>query len=112
MTYKPNTPFSTAMFVLIPTETKVMGVLKKTYPSQGLLIFGSFKTFGGTERVTDGVYSVEDTAVIETWYTPIIKADCRVKVGDALYEVIGTPENIEMRNQYTKFKVRRVAGGA
>ena len=29
-----------------------------------------------------------------------------------LYEVIGTPENIEMRNQYSVVKVRRVSGGA
>jgi hypothetical protein len=28
------------------------------------------------------------------------------------YEVMGSPENIEMRNQYLVCKVRKVSGGA
>ena len=90
----------------------MQGVVKKQFPAQGVLFFGSFKTFGGTERSNDGLYTVEDTASIETWYNPKIKANCRVKLGDAVYEIIGVPENINMRNQYCKIKVRRVVGGA
>ena len=71
------------------------------------------KTFGGTERTNNDVVTIEDTAVIETWYRPDIKADCRIQNADGkTYEVIGTPENINMRNQILKFKIRAVSGGA
>ena len=52
--------------------------------------------------------------MIETWYRPDVTAKCRIKVmqtGD-VYEIIGKPENINMRNQYLKFKVQAVEGGA
>lgn len=114
--YKPQTPFSVAFRLLIPSVTKKVGVEAKSYPdaNSGLLFYGSFRTFGGTERNVNGVYSVENTAVIETWFRPDIKANCRVYVpqNGATYEIMGDPENIDMRNQYLKFKVKQVKGGA
>ena len=102
------------LMLLKPVSEKVQGVLKKTYPAQGILFYGSFKTYGGTERDVNGVYSIEDTAVIECFFRPDIKSNCRISVPQtgAVYEIIGEPENINMRNQFMKFKVRRIAGGA
>lgn len=102
------------LMLLKPVSVKVQGVLKKTYPAQGILFYGSFKTYGGTERDVNGVYSIEDTAVIECFFRPDIKSNCRINVPQtgAVYEIIGEPENINMRNQFMKFKVRRIAGGA
>lgn len=108
--FKPNT-FSTPMLLKKPTYTKSYGVETKTF-AEGVLIFGSFKTYGGTERDVNGVWSVEDTAVVETWYRPDITSECVLDVGGSLYEIWGEPENIEKRNQFLKFKVRRYAGGA
>lgn len=114
--FKPSAVFSVAMKLLIPEYSEVLGVPTKTFPdaSDGIRFNGSFKTYGGTERDVNGLYSVEDTAYIETWYTPEIKSDCRIYVmaTGAIYEIIGEPENIELRNQFMKFKVRRVKGGA
>lgn len=114
--YKPFAPFSAALILLEPTESTVSGVLKKTFPAvkDGITFHGSFRAFGGTDRTVNGVYSVEDTAEIETWYRPDITSDCRVYVPQtgATYEILGEPENIQLRNQYLKFKVRRVKGGA
>ncbi|MCF0238514.1 MAG: hypothetical protein HUK24_07920 [Sphaerochaetaceae bacterium] len=59
--------FNVPIKVLVPTCTKVSGVLKKTYPDDGFLIFVSFKSFGGTERDVNGVYSIEDTADFSTY---------------------------------------------
>lgn len=113
--YRPLSPFNVAAYLLKPTKETVKGVTVKTYPADGELLYCSFKTYGGTEQVKDGGYVVIDTANIETWFRPDIKADCRIVLADQpekVYEVIGEPENIEMRNQFLKFKVKRVAGGA
>lgn len=115
MAYKPPTRFNTPMFLLIPTVTSINGVSKKTYPNpnDGLLFYGSFRTFGGTDIVENGVYSVKATATIDTWYNPSFSSECRVALeSGALYEIIGEPENIEMLNQYLRFKVERLKGKA
>lgn len=118
------------LILLIPKKvTKVNGVNKKEYPTieEALsvkdkkgnsinLFFGSFKTYQGTfikESNINGLFSIEDTANIETWYRPDIASNCRIaRASDnAIYDIINEPENINMRNQFLKFKVRRVKGG-
>lgn len=111
--YRPNEPFVVPLWLLIPQTKLTKGITKKVYPETGILFYASFKTFGGTERTNNDVVTIEDTAIIETWYRPDIKADCRIQNADGkTYEVIGTPENINMRNQILKFKIRAVSGGA
>lgn len=117
--YRPTAIFNIPMKLLIPKWEIVLGTNVKQYPNQetvsaDMTFYGSFRTFGGTERVTNGLYGVEDTAIIETWFRPDILADCRIALLDNgyVYEIIGTPENIEMRNQFLKFKVKRIGGKA
>lgn len=114
--FKPAVPFNVPLMLLKPTYGNSYGVDTKTFPqmSEGELFYGSFKTYGGTERDVDGIFSIEDTATIECWYRPDIKSDCRIGVPatGAVYEVWGEPENINLRNQYLKVKVRRYKGGA
>lgn len=93
------------------TYDKVKGVTTKTYEVVGL-INGSFRSFGGTESVVNGIVSVIDTATIETWYRPDITAASRLRLGTKTYEVIGEPEDISLRHQYLKIRVRSVKGGA
>lgn len=107
---------TTPMRLLTPTgnSKRVNGVLTKEYAENPDIVFVNFKTFGGTERVSNDVYVIEDTAQLVCWYRPDIKADCRmVRLPDgAVYDIIGEPENLEMRNMFLKFKIRRVKGGA
>lgn len=113
-TIKPQSPFSVPFKISTPTLTTVKGVPTKTYTEGETIYFGTFKTFGGTESVKDGLYSVIDTATLETWYTPVLKADCRVNLLESgeLYEVVGTPEDIQKRHQYMKARLQAVKGGA
>lgn len=114
MAYKPNA-FTVPMYLYIPSLSSVKGVSVKTYPSDGILIYGSFKTYGGTETEQNGLYSVIDTAIVETWYRPDISEGCRIKLANSptkSYEIIAPPEDIEMRNQYLRIRVQAVAGGA
>lgn len=112
---KPSAVFSVAMKLLIPVYSSSLGVTTKSFPANddGDLFFGNFRTFGGTERDVNGLFEIEDTASVECYYRPDIKSDCRIylPVTGAVYEVFGEPENIEMRNQYMKFRVRRIKGG-
>lgn len=113
-TYKPKFPYSTRIQLFVPTLEEKKGVPVKVWPEEGVELNCSFQTYGGTETNINDVYSLEDTAQVETWYRPDIKADCRIKVLSTgqFYEIVNTPENIDMRNQFCKFKVRAIRGGA
>ena len=111
--YRPQQPFNVAAQILTATTVKVNGINQKTFTA-GDNFFCSAKSYGGTEKTVNGVYVVEDTMEIETWYRPEIKSDCHVKLLDdnSEWEIITPPENIERRNQFLKFKIRRLSGGA
>lgn len=112
--YMPNFPFSTSIELYIPTLDKKKGATVKEWPEKGIPLNCSFQTYGGTETTINDVYALEDTANVETWYRPDIKANCRIKVLSTgrFYEIMNTPENINMRNQFCKFKVKAIRGDA
>ena len=109
------------LILLIPTSiTQVKGIVKKEYPTveeaiknQDNIFYGSFKTYGGTEKIVNGIYVIEDTANIETWYRTDITSSCRIaRASDsAVYDIINEPEDINQRHQFLKFKVKRIKGG-
>lgn len=114
--YRPNeaAQMTTATRLQTPVVDRTLGVNKKTYSDVTGVVLVNWKSYGGTETTSNGVLSVEDTAQIVCWYRPDIRSDCRlVRLSDgATYEIVGEPENIEQRNQFLKFKVRRAKGGA
>lgn len=111
MAFKLSGSLNTPMFLLTPQTASSYGVKTKTYPEgeNGELFYGTFRTFGGTDKDINGVYVVENTATIETYYRPDITADCHIYISNlGYYEIIGEPENISLRNQYLLFKIRRL----
>ncbi len=91
-----------AMHLLIPEYKEYNGVTRPIYDiDKGKLFFGNFKTYGGTERNVNDLYSIIDTAQIVTWYRPDIKSDCRVvRLSDgAVYKIINEPEDRNNRHQ-------------
>lgn len=112
--FRPNqiNELRTPAELLIPTTEDYLGTITKTYPETGKIIFVNFKSKGGTETTVNGVYSVLDTAEIVTWYYPLITAGCRIKIGSDLYEIKGTPEDVELQHMFMILKVERVGGGA
>lgn len=110
---------STPCLILKPEYVRKNGKEVKEYPSINTAIddssnifFCSFKTYGGTEKVMDQIYTIEDTANIVCYYNPKIKSNCRiVRLEDnAIFDVINEPEDIDMRHQYMKFKIKRTKG--
>ena len=111
--YRPAS-FTTPIKLLAPGYQTVKGVPRKIYPEDGELIWCSFKTYGGTEKTVNGVYSIEDTANIETMYRSDITGVCRIARAEdkAVFDIINEPEDINQRHQFLKFKVKRLKGGA
>nr|DAG66573.1 MAG TPA: head tail joining protein [Caudoviricetes sp.] len=107
----PDLPYSVFAELLNPQEKTEKGSVKKSYIKIDD-IYISFRTFGGTETVKNDILVVENTATVQTWYRPDIKAGSRLKIGGLEYDILGTPENINMANKYLQFKVRAVKGGA
>ena len=114
--YRPSeaAQMTTPLQLQRPVSTGSYGVNKKTWETVNGVIQANMKTYGGTEKIVGNIISVEDTAQVVCWYRPDITGGCRlIRLTDnAAFEILGEPENIEMRNQFLKFKVRRVKGGA
>lgn len=120
--YRPTEAeqMTTPMKLQVPTSSAAYGVAEKKWTDVADVLMVNFKSYGGTERTDNGVISVEDTASIVCWYRPDIKSDCRLVLLDGtentanakIYEILGEPENLELRNQFLKFKIRRIKGGA
>ncbi len=120
--YKTKEPYTTTMYLLKPTTTKSSkGVPKKDFQKckDAAVINCLFKTFGGTIKTTssekdiNGIIAVVDTAIVETWYNPEITSDCRLAFDDDNhYEILGSPENLSMRNKTMKINLKKVVGGA
>lgn len=111
--YKPKLPFNVPAVILMSTYEKINGVNTKIF-TESETIFVSAKSYGGTEKIIDDKIMVEDTIIIETWFTPKITSNCNIRLLDdnSEWEIISPPENIDRRNQYLRFKIRRINGGA
>lgn len=116
--YRPDLSNMKPFVLLIPTSKTVSGVAKREYPnpsevSEDMIFFATFKTYGGTETVVNGLHSIIDTAILECYFRDDIKSDCRIaKENGAIYDIINEPEDINENHQFLKFKVRRVKGKA
>lgn len=111
--YKPYYPFNVPAQVLKVSFEKINGVPTKVF-TDGEQFFCSAKSYGGTERIINNKVVIEDTLDIETWFrSDITSADhIRLLDDDSEWEILNTPEDIERRHLYLKFKVRRIKGGA
>lgn len=109
--YKPRGLFTVPAMILKGRYVKINGVKTKEF-TDGELIFVSAKSYGGTERIINDQVVIEDTIEIETWYRPDITSIDGLRLLDdaSEWEIVNHPENIERRNQWLKFRIRRMAG--
>lgn len=110
--FSPSAPFATKAELQNPTYTTTKGTKVKTYTKTDDINI-NFKTYMGTESVNNDVITVQNTAIVETWYRPDITPESRIKILEKgqVYEVLGVPEDIELRHQYLKFRVQAIKGG-
>lgn len=113
MAVKINFPFRVRFTLMTPTYKRVNGVQQVEYaPAENdPYIFCSVRSYGGTERTINGVWSIKDTLTIQTYYRPDITSDSALMdENGAMWRMLNTPENIDMANKHMTFKVERVKG--
>jgi hypothetical protein len=88
-----------------------LGVKKKTF-TEGPTFMASMRTYTSNKNDSDDVYTPYVSTIIDTWYNPLIKADCEVEVLETgeRYSIETEPENIEMRHQWMQFRIRKIGG--
>lgn len=113
MAYQPSMPFNVPALILKCEYKKVNGVNVKIF-TDGDQIFVSAKSYGGTEKDVNDKITIIDTMNIETWYRPDITSIDGIRLLDdgSEWEILNTPEDIDRRHQFLKFKVQRMKGGA
>lgn len=89
------------------------GQVKKSYKESEETFFIAFSNFQGTEVQKDGVLTILETAVVCSPYDSKLKATDAIKLVDtgAIYEIISPPENWNMQNLFSIYKVQRLKGG-
>lgn len=111
--YRPSEidDLSKKFTLLIPKTMKVSGIEKLVYPteySKCPQIYCNFKTYGGTEVISNGIITIVDTGVILTWYRSDITINCKLIdiKNNKVYIVKSEPEIIN--DLYLKFKIERI----
>lgn len=111
--YKPSFPYNVKAQILTAATEKKKGIVVKSYVD-GETFFCSCKAYGGTEKIINDKYVIEDTMIVETYYRNDISGKDKIRLLDdnSEWEIISPPENIDRLNKWLKFKVKRVQGGA
>ena len=110
--YQPQTPFNVpALHLKRVGVEKNNGVNQEVF-AQGKVFYCSAKSYGGTEKVVNDVLVIEDTWTIDAYFDPEFKKGDKIRFLDdnAEYSVLASPENINRRGQYMRFKVVCIGG--
>lgn len=110
--YVPSSILNVPARIWNSVEKRVNGVMSREYEPCEDVIWVGAKSYGGTEKNVDGIYTIEDTIEFTMYYNPEMKSSSRLELlGDgSMWEVLNTPENIDMRGAFMRFKGRRLHG--
>ena len=94
-----------------PTTQLINGHDQKTYTTVGT-IKGKFKQKTTSELNANGLVIVEDKVTYTTWWSNNLEAQDILTINNIDYEIVGQPENVEMRSRYAVLNLRLIKGGA
>lgn len=106
MDYKPQGPFDVRFQLLKHTNTNVKGVNVESY-TEDFKAWCSLIQYGTNEINFTDLKANQNSWSFESYYSSKIKAGDRIKIlkTGEIYDIVGTPENVRMRNMYIKFKM-------
>ena len=110
--YEANLPFDIPALHLKRTLTKINGVNQENFTEAEKPFFCSAKSYGGTEKVVNGVVVIEDTWIVDAYYNPTFSKGDKIRFLDdnSEFEILASPENINRRGQYMRFKAVGIGG--
>ena len=110
--FTPDLPFRTPFKILKRSIKKVNGVNQEKFTEQKETLYCTAKSYGGTEKIINDVYTIVDTLTFQTYYTPAISKGDKILLLDdnSEYEVLASPENINRANKWLVFKGERFSG--
>ena len=83
----------------------------KTYTEVGT-VRGKFKQKGTAETTANGLTIINEKTTFITWFKADFAAADILTINGVDFEIIGTPENVEMRSRYAVLTLERISGGA
>ena len=93
------------------TSETIDGRSTKGYTEAGT-IRGKFKQKGTAETNANSLTLINEKTTFITWYKADIKAADILTIGEVDFEIVGQPENVEMRSRYMVLTLERISGGA
>ena len=93
------------------TSQIVNGRTVKAHTEVGT-IRGKFKQKGTAETTENGLTIINEKTTFTTWFKADIMAADILTIGGLDFEIVGKPENVEMRSRYMVLTLERVGGGA
>lgn len=93
------------------TSRVIDGRTSKDYTEVGT-IRGKFKQKGTAETNSNGLTVINEKTTFITWYKADVTAADILTIGGVDFEIIGNPENVEMRSRYMVLTLERISGGA
>lgn len=73
---------------------------------------GLFKLKGTSEINANGVIVVNDKTSFITWWKKDLESGDVLTIRGVDYQIIGTPENVELRGRYAVINLEKIGGGA
>ena len=113
--YKPANirEFVTPAVLKHVSYTMIEGRSQKTFTeAENPNIRGKFKQKGSTELNANGLTIVNDHTSFITWWRSDFRASDILTINGIDYQIIGTPEDVEMRHRYAVLNLVRYEGGA
>lgn len=95
------------------TQTQNSRTQKGPYTAVGT-VRGKFKQKGTAETTANGLTVVNDKTTFITYYKKVNPFEAKdiLTINGVDYEIIGTPENVEMRGLYAVLNLEKISGGA
>lgn len=113
--YIPQSPFITPFKILSATESKINGVKTLTYPEVENVYetyYCTARAYIGSARTVNDLSAEEDRLTVDSYWIPSLKKNDRIVLLDdnSVWELPLYPENINRRNQWSRFVVVRIRG--
>lgn len=110
--YQPQVPFNVPFRVIKAVPETINGVRTFTYVEYDEVYYCNARAYISSVKNINDLSTEEDTLTVDSYWLPFLKRNDRIRLldDDSVWELTLEPENINRRNQWSRFKVVRIRG--